>query len=418
MNRPVDWSSLDRYDDPVPGDWSQVSRDAIGYGQIADSIEQAKKDLIRVFQEEQLKGDAIDAMKEVALEVADRIGRAKTRYRGVADALAVYATPLHDAQDQSVAILSRANSSRNERDDAQVRATYWQNEWTSRRYSGAPQADIDEAERLWHYWQGQLQQFAQEIHAAIIALSEVIERRDTAANTAAAAISEVENSGDINDDFWDDVDQFLTDNPWIDTVINIASIVAAVLAVVAMFIPGLNLLVLVVSIAVAAAVVANAWAKAGTGRISLAEAIVTTALAVIPFGIGKVFSGFSAAARTGMTSTAATSIMRSAAGSGVSGITRPIASGVVTSFVGREATVLAGSSFGELLTLSSLAKTPILLSGNISAPVAQALRPVIGTFIAETAYAGSDLVINPMMEALSPTIFGDVPVNSWQNSNW
>ncbi len=112
MSRPSDWSALDQFDDPVPGDWSQVSRDAIGYGRVADAIEQAKKDLIRVFQEEQLTGEAIDAMKEVALEVADRIGPAKTRYRGVADALAVYATPLRDAQDESIAILARANASR------------------------------------------------------------------------------------------------------------------------------------------------------------------------------------------------------------------------------------------------------------------------------------------------------------------
>jgi len=416
VSRPSDRSALDHFDDPVPGDWSQVSRDAIGYGRVADAIEQAKKDLIRVFQEEQLTGEAIDAMKEVALEVADRIGRAKTRYRGVADALAVYATPLRDAQDESIAILARANASRGERDHAQERVNYWQNEWMNRRYAGEPQADVDEAERMWHHWQGQLQQFGQEIHAAIVALGDVIERRDAAANTAAAAISEVENSGDINDDFWDNVDQFLTDNPWIDKVINIAGIVAAVLAVVAMFIPGLNLLVLVVSIAVAAAVIANAWAKAGTGRISLVEAIVTTVLALVPFGVGKVLSGFSAAARTGVTSTAATSVMRSAAGSGLSGITRPVATMHVVDLIRPQTGVLAGSSFSELLQLGTLAKTPLLLSGNTSQAVAGAQRSVVGWFAAEVGYAASDPFVGAGLQALDP--YRDLPKNSWQNSNW
>lgn len=416
MSRPVDWSALDRHDDPVPGDWSQVSRDAAAYGRVADAIDQARKDLIRVFQEGQLTGDAIDAMKEVALEVADRIGRAKARYRGVADALAVYATPLRDAQDESVAILARANASRDERDHARERADYWQNEWMSRRYAGDPQADIDEAERHWHYWQGELQQFGHEIHAAIAALGEVIARRDAAANTAAAAIGDVENSGDINDDFWDDVDQFLTDNPWIQDVVNVASIVAAVLAVVALFVPGLNLLVLVVSIVVAAAVIANAWAKAGTGRISLVEAIVTTVLAVVPFGVGKVLSGFSAAARTGMTSTAATSVMRSAAGSGLSGITRPVATMHVVDLIRPQTGVLAGSSFSELLQLGALAKTPLLLSGNTSTAVARSYVPVVSWFAAEVAYAGSDPVVSLGIDALDP--YRDLPKNSWQNSTW
>jgi len=178
----------------------------------------------------------------------------------------------------------------------------------------------------------------------------------------------------------------------------IAGYVATALAIIAMFVPGLNLIVLAVSIVVAAAVIANAWAKAGTGRISFVEALVTTALAIIPFGVGKLLGNAATAARTNVTSTAARSMMASAAGSGVSGVTRPVAAHAVAQFMARRPTVvLATSEFGELINLAALAKAPILLSGNTSTAVANALRPAVGWTFAD---AGSNLVFEAVGHGL------------------
>jgi hypothetical protein len=416
VSRPSDWSPLQLSDDPVPGDWGAVRSASSRYGRVADSIDQAKTDLLSAFADDSMTGESIEAMREVALQVADRIERAWDRYRGVADALGGYVEPLRTAQNDSLVLLQRASETQSERLTAEHWVRHWQSEHQRRAFAGEP--DVDEAFDRWQYWEGQLRQTQQDVGGAIAALNRVIEARDTAADIAAGLIEEVENTGDINDDFWDKVDQFLTENPWIDGVIQIASYVAAALAVIAMFVPGLNVLVLVVSIIVAAAVIANAWAKAGTGRISLVEAIVTTALAIIPFGVGKVLGNAASASRGAVSTTATNAVMGSAAGSGVSGITRPIASNVVAQFLTRQPglKLSAASDFGQLLNLSVLAKTPILLSGNASSAVAATMPRAVTTFVAEFGYNAFGGAADGMITDL--VVPENAESNSWQNADW
>lgn len=415
MSRPSDWSPLQWSSDPVPGDWAEVSRASGRYAAVAAAIARAEADLTNAFDGDDMRGEAIDAMREVAVEVADRIGRAAQRYEGVADALRGYVEPLRAAQSESLTLLQRALESRESVASADQQTRYWQDEHQRRAIMGEP--DADEALRQWQFWNSRSIEAHGDISSAIQALNGIIEARDQAAEYAAGRIEEVENTGNINDDFWDKVDQFLTDNPWIDTVIEIAGYVAAALAVIALFVPGLNVVVLVVSVGVAAAVIANAWAKAGTGRSSVLEAIVTTALAIIPFGVGKVLGNVAAASRGAMTTTATNAIMRSAAGSGISGITRPIASNVITQFMTRNpGGAFATTSFGELLNVAALAKTPILLSGNTSAAVAATMPRAVSTFAADFGYQAFGGMADDLITDL--VVPDDAGVNSWQNADW
>jgi len=432
VSRPTDWSPLNWYEDPVPGDPDAVSRAATRYGTVAEAIRQASRDLVRVFEDDQLKGESFDALREIATEVSDRIGRAYDRYNGVSVALAGYVGPLRTAQADSAGILDRARVSREEGATAEQRVHFWHDEMMRRAQTGDP--ELQEAVDRLAYWQHQEQQSSQDVGALIAELNGVIAARDAAASTAADAIAEVENSGDLNDGFWDDVDQFLIENPWIQDVIAVASVVVSVLAVIAMFVPGLNLIVLALTIVVAAAVILNAWAKAGTGRTSIAGAILETALALIPFGIGKGLSAISAAARSGAARAAATSIRTSASGAGMSGITQRVALESIEELAsanpGNWLRLPNGSllpkvfnrtsDFGELLDLATLVKGPLTVAGNTSAAAQAAMPAVWIAGGAELAFTAAEPVVMPLVQTAIEGIefFESQPMNSWQDNDW
>lgn len=402
MSRPTDWLPLNLGMDPVPGDWSAVSSASTRYGGIADAIERAKTDLLRVFEDEAISGEAIDAVRETAIQVADRIGRAKKRYRGVADALAGYVEPLHTAQDRSVEILNQAIGIGGNQTQARTKVE----EWERKYYQATTPEELEDAQKWRDHWQQELWDAETAVSQAVSALNQVLSDRDAAAETAANLIEDVENSGDLNDGFWDNVDQFLDENPWIDTALEWAGYVAAALAIIAMFVPGLNLIVLAVAITLAAATILNAWAKAGTGRSSIGEAIFTTALAVIPFGVGARLNTLATMARGGVVKTAVNSITASAASRGMTGITDDI----VLEFM--EMTLARTGGRTESTQLAALAALFKTYSPTMDAAV-QAANTV---FDYKIVAAIAEPVVNKTVEILD--LHSHVPNNSWQNSDW
>jgi hypothetical protein len=85
----------------------------------------------------------------------------------------------------------------------------------------------------------------------------------------------------------DDVQQWMEDNDsWIDTVVTVAGFVGMALAVVALFIPGINVLALGLMVGVMA--VTTAQAVVGTGTWS---DVAFAALSLATFGTGSVLVG-------------------------------------------------------------------------------------------------------------------------------
>lgn len=287
MSRPADWSILNHWSDPVPGSPSGVERASKRYLTIADSIADAKLTILGVFDNDELVGDSIDAVREVALDVADRIGRAKERYVGVGNALAVYVQPLEDAQRDSENILNAAIAARDERDYAEGRVYYWERE-LDEAVAAQDTARSTKAEDKIEQWRGELYGASNTINSAVQNLQAVIDARNAAANRAADAIEKVENTGGLNDDFWNNVDQWFEENPWINEAITIAGYIAAALAIVAMFVPGLNLIIAIVIGVIIAATVLNAVLQAMTGNKPWGQALFEIAMALIPLGVGKV----------------------------------------------------------------------------------------------------------------------------------
>jgi len=417
VSRPTDWTPLNWYQDPVPGDPDVVAAAATRYGSVAESIQQAARDLVRVFEDEQLKGESFDALREIAAEVSGRIGRAHERYHGVSVALEGYVAPLRTAQSDSATVLSQAESNRTELAAADERVTHWDEEFRRLSMAGDPTAP-DALERL-QYWEQRRSSASQDVTGLITQLNTIIATRDTAATTAANAIAEVENSGDLNDDFWDNVDQFIDENPWIQTVLDVAGYVAAALAIIAMFVPGLNLIVGIIVAVITIATVVYAWAKAASGNGSLGDALFQTAMAIIPFGLGK---GLSALARSNAVGAGFATVMAKIPRSGnpaVANMTAEQALGrVMTAADDAVPDILknmptwmkAGDSgFAEMLGLQSAARSPLLPNTPLSTGMQNWADASAWLFGAEVVGTGAQPFIKP---------FEDAPNSSLRNADW
>ncbi|TPW71641.1 hypothetical protein [Schumannella sp. 10F1B-5-1] len=354
MARPTYWAPLGIYDDPTPGDPGVVETAADDYAAVATAIHDAKANIDAVFNTSEMRSDAVDALRETGLEVARRIGKAHARYQGVSTALSGYVEPLRTAQRDADALLDQATNAQNDQAHARDKVDHWQSEWLKASAAGDDQAAIDEAKRWHDFWQRALDSSVASQSDAAKSLAAIMQARDAAAETAIALIEQVENSGGLNDDFWDDLDQFFDENPWIDDALAIAGAIAGVLAIIALFVPGLNLIVGIIGAIVAVATVLNAVGQAAVGRKSWGEAIFEIVMAVVPFGAGKVLGHFSEAAVGAVKSTAVVSVMKSAAGSGVSGVTRVVAAEKVGQVL--ETSLLGRFPGGPIVEINALAK--------------------------------------------------------------
>ncbi|MEO7123105.1 MAG: hypothetical protein ABI400_08335, partial [Lacisediminihabitans sp.] len=151
-----------------------------------------------------------------------------------------------------------------------------------------------------------------------------IELRNSAAGIAADAIEEIEDSGKLKDSGWS---KFWEQNGgWIGDVVDAIGKVAAVLALVAILIPGLGEVVLAI-IAVVAIVsmvltVVNAICQMSAGTKSIGAGIFEIAMAVIPFGAGKVLGAVGKSASKGVEEAAAATLKTSKAAQGIRGFTQ------------------------------------------------------------------------------------------------
>ena len=419
MARPTDWTALNYGADPVPGDPAVVTSAGNNYVAMAETIKQTSQNLRTLLDDKATVSEAVDAFREIAEQVAGRIDRAEQRYRGTGDALLVYAPELTSAQETSVTALTQAQTAVSSTESSGSEATAYERQLDD---PALEPADRTRIEGLRDGARSEADGAAASLQAAITLLQEAIDARDTAATTAENAIHDVEQASDLNDGFWDDVDQFFEENPWVDTVLTIAGVVAGILAVVAMFVPGLNLIVGAIVVIVAVATVLNATMQALTGNKSWVDAITEIALAVLPFGAGKLIKCGLAATRGATASAAATSQMASAAGSGVSGVTRSVAVELVETaaregvenlrfapVIGSEARALAETAIIANMTLRSGATSAAAVAASNS------------RFLWGSGYVGNAVlpaVIPPAISALTPSTMQEASTSTVRDLNW
>lgn len=331
MSRPTDWSPLLISSDPVPGDPTIVSAFATRYSDVADAIKLAatKLNAIADHHDDEIS-KYVDTFRDKAKEVASDISRAHERYSGVAKAMRDYASPLERAQSMADAALTKARGAA----DAVSHNTTLHNHYeTELQAPGISDEDKTRYTQLQQQAHQDLTDGQTTLHQAQQDLQAAITLRNGAAGTAADAIKDVDSSGKLNDSGWT---KFWEHNGgWIGTVVQIIGDVAAVLAIVAILIPGLGEIVLaviaIVSIISAALIVINAICQMTAGTKSLAAGLFEIGMAVIPFGAGKVLGHFAGAGGEALEGAAATTLRTSKAAQGIRGVTQAKALDKVTS---------------------------------------------------------------------------------------
>lgn len=320
MARPTDWSSLGYGSDPVPGDHSRV--DLIGrmYEGTADSILSAAQKLTEALKPEFGQSEAIDAIREVAGDVADRVGRAETRYRKTGEAIVAYAASLRVAQEDSLAALTSGDAAESTARNANNMANYYQRQIDD---PNTPPANVAGHTSSQSAWQSEANSAAVTLANAITTLQGAISKRDGAAAIAIDAIDSIGDSGKLNDSDWDNVVQWVRENKEIiDLIVDIVGYIATAVMIVALFIPGLNAIVGLIALIATIVTLANVALQVAAGTMGPVEAILNVALAALTFvggrAIGSAINGVEGATR----STVGASIRSSYAGSGISGMTR------------------------------------------------------------------------------------------------
>lgn len=284
VSRPVDWAPL-AGSDPVPGDPDRVEDLGRHYRKVAATINEAATKLRRIAANyHDVESDAVDAVRSNAQKVADDITRAHERYDGVGQALAGYAPQLRDAQSESIAALRQAKDA----EAAQVGANRAAEAAQSRVDAAAPAADTTADQGDHRRALGAAEAAGDALVAARRRLNAAIETRDQAAQRAMGGINDVKNSGDLNDSAWDNWGAKVV--KVIVKVADAVAVVAGILALVSLLIPGIGpvLAALFGTIALAASLVSLAGnlALAPTGYAEWSDVMWSVA-GVLSFGIGR-----------------------------------------------------------------------------------------------------------------------------------
>lgn len=319
MTRPADWTPVGYASDPVPGDPNHVDLVGRMYIGTADSIHRAVQNLQTALDENFGQAETIDAIREVAGDVADRIERAQERYRGVGDAMVVYAPRLRTAQTDSANALQRAIDAQSSGATADRMVAYYQDRIDD---PATPPANLPALRSSLSTWEIKASAAEGNVGGASQDVADAIAIRDAAAAVAIQAIREVENSGDLNDSGWDDIVQWVQENKEaIDLFVEIVGWIATAVMVIALFIPGLNVIVGAVALIAAAITLLNTALQVAAGTMGPVEAILNVGLAVLTFVGGRAIASSLKAATANATPKIATSLVQSFKGAGIRGMT-------------------------------------------------------------------------------------------------
>ena len=414
MTRPRDWSALGLNHDPIPGDPQEIRAQAIKFREIAHDIGDTAIKLESIANSNDATGKFVEAFAVQAIDVASRIGKAQIRYRDFADALGSYAAPLDHVQAESLQPLTRAMNDHSVVSTADRLIHHYTNELQQPNLSAE---DIQQYQRLIRQAQEDKAAAELDVARAYLHLVEIGVARDIAAHNAAQAIGTAGSASGLNDSGWDQWVQFWEDHgKFIDSVLNVLSYVGAILAVIACFVPGLNVLVWII----AAAIVLNALFQMSAGTKSVVQGVVEIAFAVIPFGAGKVFGKVAEKAGAGLleegADAAAKTTMSSMAGQGISDFTKTgVLEGIEQTLADGVPSVIA--KFGSA-TAKDLAK--FLALGDMTL-VLSGPSERIGALVAGNAWkfaAGPAMeVMNQGLDLLGEHAASDYGVPALQNLN-
>ena len=195
--RPTDWSAVDLWADPVPGDPDVVASFGGMMTRTAETIETASQSLRRISYTNVSK--ASSQVRSQAINVAAQLDRAHSRTSGAGEALTTYADRLREAQKDSEIALRRAQNA-----VANRRAAEAMREERAKAHNNCLDLRLREQYRddYERYGRRADQAEAERRQAA----QDVVRARDArkaAARSAAQKLGEVQRTSPLNDNFLD-----------------------------------------------------------------------------------------------------------------------------------------------------------------------------------------------------------------------
>jgi hypothetical protein len=279
MTRPVDWSPL-ADSDPVPGDPTEVARLARRYADTAAEVTRQAANLRTLATAEGWDSDAGREFAEGAGELAGDLEKTHHRYSEVAGALRDWSPHLDDVQARADRALQDAKAAQAEMDA---------NRPVTPDSPPPPDAppptptEVAAEKRRADAYDGA----SGRLEAARRALAEAVGDRDEWERSSANRIRDAIDDDGLKDSWWDKVSGWVSDNAgWIKAVTDILSWVATGLAIVALFIPGVNIIAFL-AIAFAVATLVGHTVLASTGNGSWADVIID-AVGLATLGAGKI----------------------------------------------------------------------------------------------------------------------------------
>jgi hypothetical protein len=278
--RPVDWSPL-AGSDPIGGDVTAVASEAKYYRDLAHEISAQAAKLRRIASAGEQVGQVADKLREVANDTAGKLDQTHGRVAAVGEALTSWIPHLDTAQSETLAALNQAK-------DAVARQ---QANAAPAPGSPPPKTDADKAADKARAHR--LDAADGDLAAAKKRFDDAVSERDAQASKAAGHIKDALDDG-LKDSWWDSFCDWVSEHvDIIKMVVEILTWVATAVAIIALFIPGLNVLALALMIGV----LAGHTLLAATGNGSWTDVLMDVA-AIATFKIGSVLGKVGKLARS------------------------------------------------------------------------------------------------------------------------
>ncbi|MGW3653389.1 hypothetical protein [Streptomyces sp. NPDC000878] len=227
QRRPVDWQPLCD-SDPVPGDPEEIRAEVRHMVSVAKKLRDQAKSLQAISNEDKLKGKYVKRLREDSGTLEKHMREVASRYERVHGHLTTWANELEDFQTEADKVLRQAKEKQDEIEADKAKAA-------ESGDKAAPKPPVGgEVEDPLRTYRNQLDTITGD-------------RDDRAGHHARKIKDEIDDV--IEDSWWDNVTGWFHDNAdWIKTVLDGLGWIATIAGIVAIWIPGLNLLVLAIAI--------------------------------------------------------------------------------------------------------------------------------------------------------------------------
>ncbi|WP_369365117.1 putative T7SS-secreted protein [Streptomyces sp. CG4] len=283
MARPTDWSPLAE-EDPVPGDVHDIRDESTRLGKLAKMISEQVDRLNSISRDtSELKGEYAGALRDKADELSGRLAKTHHRYDHVSGYLGHWADDLEYCQKQADDALQDAK-------DAQRRIDAHQPPHQTPGRKPDPDHKLTEAERSAETARKKALEGAQgDLSAARTKLNKATGHRNERAGHWAGKIRRAISKDGLHDKGWDKFKNFMAKHArFFNDLANALSWVATALAVISLFIPGVNIIGWIAFGFMAGTLLTHtALALAGQGNwVDVGLDVV----GLLTFGAGKVAS--------------------------------------------------------------------------------------------------------------------------------